>query len=96
MPAVARQGDAGIIHCTPYRIAQGSADVFVNGLPAARVGDSSTLHKKPGGRKCVPHISTIISGSSSVFVNGRPVARVGDPLGDCTTIAQGSPSVFAS
>lgn len=96
MAAVARQGDAGVTHCTPYTIAQGSADVFINGQPAARQGDSSTLHKKPGGKSCVPHVSSISSGSASVFVNGRPVARIGDSLAGCTVIAQGSSNVFAS
>lgn len=96
MAAVARQGDAGVTHCTPYTIAQGSPNVFINGQPAARQGDSSTLHKKPGGKSCVPHVSSISSGSASVFVNGRPVARIGDSLADCTVIAQGSSNVFAS
>ena len=96
MSAVARLGDAGVTHCTPYTIAQGSPNVFINGRPAARIGDSSTLHKKPGGKNCVPHVSVISSGSASVFVNGRPVARIGDSLADCTVIAQGSSNVFAS
>jgi uncharacterized Zn-binding protein involved in type VI secretion len=95
MPAVARQGDAGQTHCTPYTIAEGSDDVFVNNRPAARAGDSSTIHKKPGGKKCIPHVSTISRGSDSVFVNGKPLAREGDPLADCTAVAQGSDSVFA-
>ncbi len=94
MPAVARQGDAGQTHCTPYNIAEGSPDVFVNNRPVARVGDSSTLHKKPGGRNCVPHVSTISQGSATVFINGKSAARVGDPLADCTAIAQGSDDVF--
>ena len=95
MPAVARKGDAGVVHCSGYTIATGSPDVFINGQPAARVGDTSTSHLRHGSPRCVPHVSTIAAGSSSVFVNGRPLARVGDPLTACTTIAQGSGDVFA-
>ena len=94
MPAAARQGDPGVVHCTAYTIASGSQDVFINGIPAARVGDSSTVHLKPGGKHCVPHTSTISSGSATVFINGKPAARQGDPLNECTTIAAGSPTVF--
>jgi uncharacterized Zn-binding protein involved in type VI secretion len=94
MPAVARQGDAGRIHCTPYTIANGSPDVFVNNRPAARLGDSSTIHKERAGRRCRPHVSKISDGSSSVFINGKPVARIGDPLDKCTEIIEGSSDVF--
>ena len=93
MPAVARQGDAGAVHCSGYTIAAGSPDVFVDGRPVARDGDSSTVHQKPSGKKCVPHVSKIIARSSSVFVNGKPIATVGDRLSECTQIIQGSESV---
>jgi uncharacterized Zn-binding protein involved in type VI secretion len=95
MPAAARQGDAGVTHCSGFTISNGSPNVNINGRAAARVGDSSTTHLKPVPRKCVPHTSTISQGSSSVNVNGRPLARVGDPFGGCTVVAQGSPNVFA-
>jgi len=94
MPAAARQGDPGVVHCTAYTIATGSPDVFINNQPAARVGDSSTVHLKPGGRHCVPHTATIAVGSSTVFINGQPAARQGDYLSECTQIAAGSPDVF--
>lgn len=90
MPSAARQGDPGVVHCSGYVIASGSPDVFVNGLPVARVGDPSISHLGSG---CVNHTSTIIVGSPNVFVNGRPLARVGDALSACTQIAQGSPDV---
>lgn len=93
MPAVARKGDSGVVHCSGFTIATGSGDVFVNGRPAARVGDQSTNHLLPGG-PCPNHVSSIASGSASVFVNGRPLARVGDPFGSCTRVAQGSGDVF--
>lgn len=95
MPAVARQGDQGVPHCSGYTIAGGSSDVFVNSRPAARQGDNSTVHLRPGGNRCVPHSATITGGSNSVNVNGRPLARVGDTLSGCTSIAQGSPNVIA-
>lgn len=94
MPAVARQGDAGVPHCSGYTIANGSGDVFVDGKPAARQGDSSTAHLRPA-KKCVPHTASISQGSNSVFVNGKPLARVGDGLSGCTAVAQGSPTVFS-
>lgn len=94
MAAAARKGDAGAVHCTSYTIATGSENVFIDGKPAARNGDSSTIHQKPLGNKCVPHVSTIIASNSTVFVNGRPIAVVGDRLSECTQIIEGSSSVF--
>lgn len=96
MPGCARVGDQGVKHCSGFTIAAGSGDVFINGLGAARVGDSSSTHLKPGGRRCVPHTATIAAGSPNVFVNGLPIARVGDALADCTSIAAGSPDVSAN
>jgi uncharacterized Zn-binding protein involved in type VI secretion len=87
MPAVARQGDMGVIHGSPFTIISGSPDVNVNNKPAARQGDRSSFHKK--------HSSTIQSGSPTVFVNNRPLARVGDPLVQCTKVQTGSGDVFA-
>jgi uncharacterized Zn-binding protein involved in type VI secretion len=95
MPAAARKGDRGVPHCSGYTIANGSGDVFINNQPAARVGDSSTVHLKPG-KPCRPHTAPIAQGSSTVFVNGKPLARVGDSLSGCTAIAQGSSDVFAA
>lgn len=94
MAAAARQGDAGAAHCSSYTIATGSENVFIDGKPVARNGDSSTVHQKPSGNKCVPHVSQIIANNSTVFVNGRPIAVVGDRLSECTQIVQGSETVF--
>ena len=93
MPAAARQGDAGAVHCNAYTIASGSPDVFFDGKPVARDGDVSTTHQKPSGNKCVPHVSKIIARNSTVFINGRPIATVGDRMSDCTQIIQGSETV---
>lgn len=96
MPAAARQGDAGVAHCSGYTIANGSPDVFIENKPVARQGDASTPHLKPAPRACRVHTATISGGSNTVFVNGKPIARVGDGLGGCTSVAQGSPTVFAA
>lgn len=92
MAAAARVGDSGVPHCSSYTIAQGSSDVKINGRGAARVGDFSTPHLRPG-RKCPPHVASITSGSSSVFINSRAAARVGSSLMSCTFVATGSSDV---
>lgn len=94
MPAAARQGDAGIPHCSPYVIATGSSDVTINGRGAARAGDVSSGHLRPGGKFCPGHVAAISRGSSSVTINGRPAARVGDGLTSCTAVATGSSDVI--
>jgi uncharacterized Zn-binding protein involved in type VI secretion len=94
MPAAARRGDAGVPHCSPYVIATASADVIINGRGAARVGDVSTPHKRPGGRKCRTHLAPIVQGSASVIINGQRAARVGDALATCTRVGTGSGDVI--
>ena len=94
MPAVARQGDMNVPHCSYHTMQGASGDVFANGLGVCRIGDSTTVHLTYG-KKCGAHRAPVSSGSSSVFVNGRPVACVGSNLTLCTFIAQGSPNVFA-
>lgn len=93
MPAAARKGDPGVVHCSGFVIAQGSPDVTINNQPAARIGDPSTAHLIPARRRCAAHVSTIVRGSTTVFINGRAAARVGDPFSGCTRVAQGSPDV---
>ena len=94
MPAAARQGDAGIPHCSPYVIASGSQDVLINGRGAARIGDTSVPHLIPRGRRCGTHTAPIVTGSSSVIINGRPAAFVGSKLAGCTAVATGSADVI--
>lgn len=95
---VARLGDIGVPHCSPFVIATGSFDVFVNGLPLAALGDITTPHLRPlpPPTPCPLHVGVIRGGSKKVFVNGRPVARIGEKLLDCTLIATGSFDVFAA
>lgn len=93
MPAVTRIGDADVSHCSGMVRAVGSPNVFVNGIPWSRQGDINTSHLMPCPSCCTPHTAPIAAGSSTVFVNGKPAGRVGDPT--CTSVAQGSPNVFA-
>ena len=74
-------------------MATGSENVFINGLPACRVGDTTTAHLRPG-KPCPGHSARVARGSTSVFINGRAAARVGDSIAGCTSIAQGSPDVI--
>lgn len=92
MPAVARIGDANAAHCSGMVQAAGSGNVFCNGIPVSRVGDSNTGHLLPGS-PCPGHATPIGSGSGSVYINGIPCGRVGDPT--CTSVAAGSSNVFA-
>ena len=66
----------------PGVVVQGSKDVQVGDLPAARGGDATTA---PGG--------VVTEGSSDVFINGRPAARLGDRT-NCGVIVRGSGNVF--
>ena len=92
MPAATRIGDADVPHCSGMTRAAGSSDVFVNGIGWSRQGDNNTGHLLPPV-PCPAHSAPISSGSSTVFVNGRQAGRVGDPT--CTSVAAGSPNVFA-
>ncbi len=91
MPAATRIGDADVPHCSGMTRAQGSGDVFVNGIGWSRQGDNNTGHLLPAPI-CPGHAAPISSGSSSVYVNGKQAGRVGDPT--CTSVAAGSPDVF--
>jgi len=72
--------------------AVGSSDVFVNAIAWSRQGDNNTGHLLPGD-PCPSHAAPISSGSSTVYVNGVQAGRIGDPT--CTSVAAGSPNVFA-
>ncbi len=95
MPAATRIGDADVSHCSGMTRAVGSPNVFVNGIPWSRQGDVNTVHLLPGSPVCPPHAAPITSGSSTVKVNGLGAGRVGDGITSCTSVAAGSPNVFA-
>lgn len=95
MPAVARIGDP--FGCGDT-VKSGSANVYANGLPVARLTDGTM------GHGCwVPTI--IAAGSGTVFANGLPLSRVGDaniphtcpsiPETHGSNISGGSPDVSA-
>lgn len=94
MPAVTRIGDADVPHCSGMVRAQGSPNVYVNGIPLSRQGDHNTGHLLPPA-PCPSHSAPIAVGSTSVFVNAMGCGRVGDAVSGCTAVAAGSPNVFA-
>jgi len=94
MPAVTRIGDPDVTHCSGPVRAQGSGDVFCNSIPVSRQGDNNTTHLLPGS-PCPAHAAPITIGSSSVFINSRGCGRIGDAITACTSVAGGSPNVFA-
>tara|TARA_Y100000361_G_C11126486_1_gene326288 strand:- start:691 stop:981 length:291 start_codon:yes stop_codon:yes gene_type:complete len=94
MPAVTRIGDADVPHCSGMVRAEGSPDVFANGIKVSRQGDNNTTHLLPG-IPCPSHAAPITIGSKTVFVNGKGCGRVGDAITSCTSVAAGSPNVFA-
>lgn len=93
MPAATRVGDADVTHCSGMVRAEGSHNVFVNGIPWSRQGDMNTVHLLPGS-PCSPHAAPIAIGSTTVFINGQGAGRVGDAITGCTSVAAGSPNVF--
>ena len=84
MPAVTRIGDADVTHCSGMVRAQGSGNVFCNGIPISRQGDVNTVHLLPGS-PCPPHAAPITTGCG----------RIGDAISGCTSVAAGSSNVFA-
>ncbi|HFQ5354195.1 TPA: PAAR domain-containing protein [Vibrio vulnificus] len=66
-------------------ITTGSSNVMINGVPAARKGDSMV---------CVGPPDSIKQGSSSVFINGKAAARMFDATNHGGVIIGGSPNVF--
>jgi uncharacterized Zn-binding protein involved in type VI secretion len=62
-----------------------SPNVFVGGLPVARLSDKLV---------CVGPPDVIIVGSATVTANGLPVARLGDVTAHGGTISVGNPTVL--
>ena len=95
MPAVTRIGDADVAHCSGMTRAAGSPNVFVNSIAISRQGDNNTGHLLPTAVPCPSHSAPIATGSTTVFINGKGCGRVGDAISGCTSVAAGSPNVFA-
>ncbi|SIR53276.1 PAAR domain-containing protein [Acidiphilium angustum] len=66
-------------------IISGSPNVFIGGLPAARVTDKLT---------CVGPPDTIVMGSPTVLINGLMAARMGDQTAHGGVIAGGCGTVL--
>lgn len=66
-------------------VAQGSTDVFIGGLPAARVGDKAI---------CVGPPDSVSGGSSTVLINGKQAARMGDRTAHGGILIIGCPTVL--
>jgi uncharacterized Zn-binding protein involved in type VI secretion len=72
-------GCPGCPHSVQGPIIIGSTDVFINGIPAARVGDIGISTPC-----CGPNMFEIKMGSFSVFINGKQAARKGDMTMHCS------------
>ena len=94
MPAITRIGDADVTHCSAMTRAEGSANVFVNGIAWSRQGDVNTSHLLPPV-PCPSHAAPITTGSTTVFVYGKGGGRIGDGITGCTSVAAGSANAFA-
>lgn len=94
MPAVTRKGDDDVAHCSGMVRDEHSPDVYANGIFVSRQGDNNTSHKFPPD-PCDNHTAPIAIGSTTVFCNGVGIGRVGDAISGCTSVAEGSPDVFA-
>ena len=72
-------------------ILSGSPNVFIDGMPAVRVGDPVAPH-----RSSPPHTNSpkIAQGSPTVFCNGLPLSRLGDMANCKDIITGGSNDVF--
>ena len=89
MPAAAR-----LLELTshPGLLVQGSPNVLINGLAAARVTDQHVCLLPPVAGPHPPN--PIAKGSATVLINGLPAARQADATGCGATIVGGSPTVF--
>lgn len=96
MPGGARKGDLAKGHgCFPDSpVIEGSPDVFINGLAAARLGDTVEAHGCTCGKDCGTHSRIISEGSATVFINGRPAATVSHGINCGGVIISGSGDVI--
>lgn len=92
MPAVTRLGHRCTGHdCWPPRLViQGSPNVFVNGQPITRQGDTWGPHTCGNNT----HSGVQSQGAPTVFANGMAVARIGDMISCGSASAEGSSNVF--
>ena len=93
MPPVTRISDSCTGHddCPGVPLASGSHNVYANGIPVGRVGDSYSTH---ACEQHTPHTPVLAGGSGTVYVNGIPVSRIGDGVSCGGSVAAGSPNVI--
>lgn len=96
MPAASRKGDSlstghDCVGSTNLDT-PGQGTVYINGILAARQGDSTVSHPI-GAPACPPHVANVNVGSGSVNIEGSPAARVGDST-DAGVMTSGSSNVF--
>jgi uncharacterized Zn-binding protein involved in type VI secretion len=89
MPAAARMRDPT---SHPGLVAQGSPNVWIEGMPAARATDKHVCLLPPLAGPHPP--STITKGSTTVFINGLSAARKDDFAGCGAQILFGALTVF--
>lgn len=94
MPAVTRQGDNDVVHCSRPVRDEHSPNVLCNGIHVSRETDRNTPHLLTEA-VCVIHRAPIAIGSTNTFCNALGTGRIGDEIEDCTSVAEGSPNVFA-
>ena len=92
MPGLARVGDVCSKHEEGFDISfivSGSADVSINGIAVARLGDAVSTHctLPPYEPQC--HDSYIAEGFPTILINGIPAAFVGGKTG-CGAVILGS------
>ena len=89
---VSRLGDITTGHgCHPPVIGStASPNVFVNRMPAHKVGDKTVPHTC--GQDA--HFDVMSKGSSRVFINGTEAMTIGGLLTPGGTMAEGSHNVF--
>jgi RHS repeat-associated protein len=79
-------------------ITTGSADVFVNGIPAARATNAVPLDEVVCGKHTITPVNLIAQGAAvgpkQTVINAALAARKGDKVVCGATIHEGSPNVF--
>ena len=80
--AIAQERPAGPPTGAPGVVTEGSANVSIGGLPAARKGDRTDGD------------GAIVEGSSNVFIGGKPAATMGDKTGCGGVTIGGGGGVF--
>ena len=89
MPAAARLRDPT---SHPGLVAQGSPNVLIEGMPAARLGDKHVCLLPPLAGPHPP--SMMAKGSATVWINGKPAVRQMDPSGCGAQVLAGALTVL--